>query len=626
MNANKPDEQESTNLFRHNRFKRLQGLLYVTCFLILINSHAQSQTISLKDLSSFREAGSWQMVGDIKADLEKDNKFEVKAGNEILVNLPTKKSPGKDLFSKIEHGNVDIELDYMMAKGSNSGIYLQGLYEFQLMDSWGTKELLPGQNGGIYQRWDDTKPEGQKGYEGYAPRQQVGKAPGLWQHLKISFQAPTFDAQGKKMENARILKAELNGVVIHENVELFGPTRGAISDQEKALGPLRIQGDHGPVAFRNIKITPFDNPKPELKNLKYTIYGGKYEKEPLYDSLPPEAEGTSTILTSNLKVKSNRFLIKYTGTLDIKKEGKYQFKMSTVGGTGGLRINKQEVIPINNHYYGGYGEIELPVGELPFELFYTKFVDWDDPALGLFITGPGIREYLISDIEEMQQSVAVDPILVTANDIPVLRSFMDIPSGVRVTHAISVGSNDGLHFTYDLGHGSLVQLWRGGFIDATPMWHSRGDGSSKPQGSVEYLMEKPELSILNLKNENESWAQDTIGSLFKPKGYTLDTEGKPVFQYQLYGASVKDAISVVENGKAIERTIKVDNAGKQLYFRLAKGSKIEEIGKGLYVIGDKSYYLRLQDSGAVKPRIRNGKEGQELIIPIQNTLSYSILL
>jgi hypothetical protein len=74
--------------------------------------------------------------------------------------------------------------------------------------------------------------------------------------MKISFQAPRFDAAGKKIANAKMLKVELNGIILHENVELFGPTRSSI-DGEVAKGPLMFQGDHGSVAFRNLVIKSF---------------------------------------------------------------------------------------------------------------------------------------------------------------------------------------------------------------------------------------------------------------------------------------------------------------------------------------------------------------------------------
>lgn len=605
----------------------MKKIFIALAFSVFLHGEVFAQNkIELKDLSSFKNPSkSWRIVGDIYADLEKENSLEIKEGQGILVNLPTKKSPGEDLITNFEHGNIDLELDFLMAKGSNSGIYLQGLYEIQLFDGWGNPLSNHGSNGGIYQRWDESKPRGQEGFQGYAPRQKAGRAPGLWQHLKVSFQAPIFNAEGEKIENAKILRAELNGVLIHEDVALFGPTRGAISTEETAFGPLRFQGDHGAVGFRNIKITAYDNPKPELKNLKFAIYGGKFEKEPAYDSLPPEAEGTSVILTSNLKNRPQNFLIRYSGTLDVKEAGEYKFNLQTVGGTGVLRVNEKEVIPLYQGNNGGTGKIELPAGELPFELLYTKFVEWDDPALGLSISGPGLREYLISDVEEMLKSVSVDPILVAATEIPVLRSFMDVPNAPRITHAVSVGSEDDLHYTYDLDHGSLIQLWRGGFLDATPMWHDRGDGSSRPQGSVQYLIKQPTLSIAKLRSEQDAWVTDTVGSSFRPKGYILNNNRKPVFQYKIYGAAVEDAVNVLEGGKGIERRIKLDRQKEGLYVRLAEGSKIEELEKGMYLIGEKDYYIKISETGGEQPLVRNSKNGQELIIPIREDLSYSIL-
>jgi hypothetical protein len=86
----------------------------------------------------------------------------------------------------------------------------------------------------------------------------ASKPPGEWQSFDITFRAPRFDADGKKIENAKFVKVVHNGAVVHENVELTGPTRAAISGTEAAAGPLRLQGDHGPVAYRNIRIKPLN--------------------------------------------------------------------------------------------------------------------------------------------------------------------------------------------------------------------------------------------------------------------------------------------------------------------------------------------------------------------------------
>ena len=62
--------------------------------------------------------------------------------------------------------------------------------------------------------------------------------------------------RGKKTANAKFLVVKLNGKILHENVEMKGPTPSGVTGKEAATGPIMFQGDHGPVAFRNINITP----------------------------------------------------------------------------------------------------------------------------------------------------------------------------------------------------------------------------------------------------------------------------------------------------------------------------------------------------------------------------------
>ncbi|WP_162051921.1 family 16 glycoside hydrolase [Pontibacter pamirensis] len=595
---------------------------FIVCAATTQEASSQPNRLELKDLSAFQNPGkSWQVVGDVTAILDKENKLNTSTGTGVLVNLPRRKGAGKDLLTTFEHGDVDVELDYMMAKGSNSGIYLQGRYELQLEDSWGKTSRSASNNGGIYERWDTSRPKGQEGYQGYAPRQNVGRAPGLWQHLKISFQAPRFDANGNKIENAKMLLVELNGVPIHENVELFGPTRGAISNEEVASGPLRIQGDHGAVAFKNMVVTHFVKPRLELTDLKYAIYPGRHEKEPFYKDIPPEAEGPSGILTSNLNTEARQFLLRYTGSIIVKEPGEYTFDLTTPGGAGLVRINNEEVVPMK--YWNGTGSVKLPAGKMPIEVVYSKYLDWAQPEMALYVSGPDLRKFLISDKEVGLESL-VDPILVDPQEKPILRSFIDIQGGHRVTHAVSVGSPEELHYTYDMDHGSLVQLWRGGFLDATPMWHDRGDGSSLAIGSIQHFG-KPTLSIAKLASEQAAWATDTTGSAYRQRGYRLNEKEEPTFMYSVYGANVEDAISVLQNGKGIQRHISLQNPTNNLYVRLVEGEKIEEVAKGMYLVDGKSYYVRLDDAGGAKPVVRNMAGRQELIIPVREKLTYSVL-
>lgn len=150
---------------------------------------------------------------------------------------------GTDLSTEQKFGDGIFEVEFLIPQGSNSGIYLMGEYEVQILDSFGKSndKLGPGDLGGLY--------------AAAAPKVNAAKKPGEWQKFVIDFQAPRFDG-GKKTANAKFVKVTLNDTVIHENVEMKSQTPGGLTGKEAATGPLMFQGDHGPVAFRNIKVTP----------------------------------------------------------------------------------------------------------------------------------------------------------------------------------------------------------------------------------------------------------------------------------------------------------------------------------------------------------------------------------
>jgi len=182
------------------------------------------------------------VVGVAAVHPERANEMIVKKGSGEMINTPSKAN-GKslDIYSTFTHGDARIELEIMVPKGSNSGIYLHGEYEIQVLDSFGRTKLGMGDMGAIY----GAKP----------PAMNASKKPGEWQKYEILFHAPKYK-DGKKVKNAHVEKVVLNGKVIQENVELPKPTPGGLTGKEMAKGPIMFQGDHGPVAYRNIKISP----------------------------------------------------------------------------------------------------------------------------------------------------------------------------------------------------------------------------------------------------------------------------------------------------------------------------------------------------------------------------------
>ena len=124
----------------------------------------------------------------------------------------------------------------------NSGVFLMGLYEIQVLDSYQNKTYADGQASGVY---------GQ-----FPPQVNASLPPGQWQIYDIIFHSPRFDKDGKLLRPARFTVLH-NGVLVQDNVELSGPTEHHQRPPYKATPdklPLSLQ-DHGnPVRFRNIWI------------------------------------------------------------------------------------------------------------------------------------------------------------------------------------------------------------------------------------------------------------------------------------------------------------------------------------------------------------------------------------
>ena len=125
------------------------------------------QTIPLTDLSAFdHPSTNWTIEQVIKAR-PTDTSFQVSSGKGVLLNTLRhgKYKRSDDLKFNLNHGDIHFMMDFMLPKGANSGIYLQGRYEVQLFDSWGVKSLKFGDCGGIYERWDDARGKGKEGFE-----------------------------------------------------------------------------------------------------------------------------------------------------------------------------------------------------------------------------------------------------------------------------------------------------------------------------------------------------------------------------------------------------------------------------------------------------------------------------
>jgi len=203
----------------------------------------------------WHNADKWDVAGDAELNSDNIRRLVGKAGGGVLIN--GKEGRCTSLVTKRrDYRDVEVHLEFMVAKGSNSGVIFHGNYEIQILDSYGVKKPTAGHCGGVYPR-AESKPTYHHIDKGSPPRINAAKAPGQWQTMDIIFQSPRFDKTGKKTAHARFVKVVHNGVVIQENQEV--PYAGGTNWDRKQVpkGPIILQGDYGPIAIRNVRVRPY---------------------------------------------------------------------------------------------------------------------------------------------------------------------------------------------------------------------------------------------------------------------------------------------------------------------------------------------------------------------------------
>lgn len=245
--------------------KRVRLLLVLVWLIGAITSSAGVADEQWVQLACDAAFGAWQedgrlwaVAGDATLDPTAQANLLPRPGTGVLISLQQEDSEESNLTSNQLFADLEAHIEFMVPQGSNAGVKFQGLYEIQILDSYGKENPTSSDCGGVYPR-AEVLPRYHLIDEGFPPRVNAARPAGQWQTLDVLFQAPRFDAEGHKTENARFIKVVLNDQVIHENVELRWPTGYAWRTKaEVAEGPLYLQGDHGPIAYRNIRLRPID--------------------------------------------------------------------------------------------------------------------------------------------------------------------------------------------------------------------------------------------------------------------------------------------------------------------------------------------------------------------------------
>ncbi|NNE78357.1 MAG: DUF1080 domain-containing protein, partial [Pricia sp.] len=180
------------------------------------------------ELFNGKDLTGWELINP-----KSKNGFKVIDGN--LVNDPVQPTEGEhisygNIRTEQEFEDFNLKLEVNVPEGNNSGVYLRGLYEIQVVDSYG-KALDPHNMGAVYSR--------------ITPSEAAEKPPGEWQSLDITLVD-------------RHVTVLFNGKKIIDNEPVLGPTGGAMSADVLAAGPIYLQGDHGNVSYRNMVLTPIE--------------------------------------------------------------------------------------------------------------------------------------------------------------------------------------------------------------------------------------------------------------------------------------------------------------------------------------------------------------------------------
>jgi hypothetical protein len=173
-----------------------------------------------------KDLTGWELMGE-----NKTNGWSIVKG--ALVNNPVQKHGERhvrygNLKTTAEFEDFKLKLQVNVPKGSNSGIYLRGIYEVQVFDSYG-KELDSHNMGALYSR--------------ITPSVAAEKPAGEWQDMEITL-------------CDRHLTVILNGKTIIDNQQVLGVTGGAMTACEFKPGPIYLQGDHGEINYRKMELTP----------------------------------------------------------------------------------------------------------------------------------------------------------------------------------------------------------------------------------------------------------------------------------------------------------------------------------------------------------------------------------
>lgn len=197
----------------------LKSLLFSSLALVVCSAAAMAEE-GFKPLFNGKDTTGWHLRNP-----KGHNSWTIENG--VLKNTVNKGEHGTDLVTDQKFWNYTVKYEFMVPDGSNSGFYMRGRHEIQILGDYKSGKPSLGGNGAIYQF--------------KAPSEFASKPGGEWQTAEATI-------IGNK------ITVVLNGKKIHDNVECTKATGSEIDRKVNEPGPIFLQGDHGTVSFRNIQV------------------------------------------------------------------------------------------------------------------------------------------------------------------------------------------------------------------------------------------------------------------------------------------------------------------------------------------------------------------------------------
>jgi len=243
---------------------RIQTIIIAFIVLPLIGHAATAAEDGWTNFGAdaLHNSDKWDVVGEATLNPDNIRRLVGKVGSGVLINGTEGKRPSL-VTKRGDYRDVEVHVEFMVAKGSNSGVIFHGNYEIQIRDTHGKAKPAAGDCGGIYPQ-AEAEPTYHHIGGGSAPRINAARPAGQWQTLDIIFQSPRFDEAGKKTANAKFVRVVHNGVVIQEDAEVPYACGTNWKRKQYPQGPVIIQGDYGPIAVRNLRLRDY---KPRAEQL-----------------------------------------------------------------------------------------------------------------------------------------------------------------------------------------------------------------------------------------------------------------------------------------------------------------------------------------------------------------------